>query len=78
MTSIDKTGWVFGDPTTGMIARIVPDKGFAFVRSGDRDYFLHHSDFDGEFLSLREKMIVTFVPTDTPKGPRATQAERNR
>lgn len=76
--TIDRAGWVFGDPATGTIARIVQDRGFAFVRSGDKDYFMHHSDYDGEFLSLREKMIVTFTPTETPKGPRATRVERNR
>lgn len=78
MATSDQSGWTFGEETTGTVARIVQDRGFAFIRSGDKDYFLHHSDYEGEFLSLKEKMIVTFTPTETPKGPRACHAVRQR
>jgi len=69
---------VYGEPTTGIIARIVTDRGFAFVRSGDKDYFLHHTDYNGEFLGLREKMSIDFTPAETSKGPRACFAEKSR
>lgn len=75
---MDTTGWTYGEPTTGTVVRTVFDKGFVFVRAGDVDYFLHHSNFDGELLTLKEKTVVRFTPTETPKGPRATAAERVR
>lgn len=77
--AIDKSGWTFGDAAvTGTIVRIVQERGFAFVRAGENEYFMHHSDFEGEFLSLKEKMLVTFTPTETPKGPRACNVSRDR
>jgi cold shock CspA family protein len=77
---VDKSGWVYGEPTIGIVVRTVHDRGFVFVRAGEVDYFLHFSDYaDGEFLKLIEKTEVSFTPVQTPtKGPRAVKAERAR
>ena len=72
-----REGWVYSEPTNGIIARIVPDRGFAFIRAGQTDYFMHHSDYNGEFLSLKEQMRVLFTPAQTPKGPRACLVEKD-
>ena len=57
----------------GKVTKIFREKGFAFVRGSDnKEYFAHRSqapDFDG----FREGDAVEFTPTDTPKGPRATE-----
>lgn len=63
---------------TGTVARVVTDRGFAFVRSGDTDYFLHHSEFDGEFNRLTQGTVISFTPINGPKGPRCAQAEVKR
>lgn len=62
--------------TTGTVARVVRDRGFCFLVNGDQDYFLHRSEFDGEFEELKEGQTLRFTPTDTPKGLRACKATR--
>ena len=59
---------------TGMIKRIVSEKGFGFiVASGDnKEYFFHSSACVSEpFDSLREGQNVTFDVGQGPTGPRA-------
>ena len=58
---------------TGTIKRLVSDKGFGFVASGEGpDYFFHQSACNGvEFAELREGQAVTFDEGEGPKGPRA-------
>ena len=60
----------------GTISRLVPDRGFGFVRTvpGVPEYFFHRSDlvYQVEFDELRVEMAVTFEPIQSPKGPRAT------
>ncbi len=73
---VDNKDWVYGEPTTGTVERIVRDRGFAFVRAGKFDYFMHQTDLVGDFLTLKEHMVVTFTPVETPKGLRACYAER--
>jgi cold shock CspA family protein len=69
----NENDWTYGDPQNGTVIRVVVDRGFAFIRSGMDEYFMHHTDFSGEFASLKEgKTVVTFTPTKTPKGLRAT------
>jgi cold shock protein len=60
---------------TGTVKRLLPDKGFGFVAGPDgTEYFFHRSAAPG-FQLLHEGAIVSFVPTDGPKGPRAEQVE---
>jgi cold shock CspA family protein len=61
---------------TGKILRIVGDRGFAFVDAGDGagDYFLHFSEYDGDFTDLRIGDRIRFEPFHGEKGPRATHA----
>jgi CspA family cold shock protein len=59
--------------TTGVIKRLVPDKGFGFVAAQDgSEYFFHRSAcVDTRFEQLREGQSVTFEKGQGPKGPRA-------
>ena len=58
---------------SGTIKRLVRDKGFGFVQSGDgTEYFFHQSSCaDARFDELREGQTVTFEKGQGPKGPRA-------
>jgi CspA family cold shock protein len=58
---------------TGTIKRLVSDKGFGFIASGDgKEYFFHQSACtQTPFDSLREGQHVTFEVGHGPKGPRA-------
>jgi CspA family cold shock protein len=57
----------------GTISRLVSDKGFGFVASGEgTEYFFHQSACNGvQFDDLREGQAVTFEAGQGPKGPRA-------
>lgn len=59
--------------TTGVIKRLVPDKGFGFVAAQDGgEYFFHRSAcVETRFEQLREGQSVTFEKGQGPKGPRA-------
>lgn len=60
---------------TGGITRIVTDRGFAFVRSGENDYFLHHTELTNcQFNKLQIGDQIRFEPAETAKGLRATNA----
>lgn len=73
----DQTGWVRGERINGQVVRIVTDRGFAFIRSGQNEYFMHCSALeDGEFLNLTVGELLTFIPVSTPKGPRAEEVLR--
>lgn len=76
MTALDRTGWVYGEETTGTVVRIVAARGFCFLTTSQNDYFLHGSDYDGNFTDLREQMKIRFTPARTPKGLRACRASR--
>ncbi|MEO8682478.1 MAG: cold shock domain-containing protein [Vicinamibacterales bacterium] len=59
---------------TGIIARLLLDKGFGFIRtSDDLEYFFHRSALPpgALFEQLREGQAVTFHVGDSAKGPRA-------
>ena len=57
---------------TGTIKRLVSDKGFGFIATGDgSEYFFHQSACNGTpFDELREGQAVTFEKGQGPKGPR--------
>lgn len=59
----------------GIIKRLVPDKGFGFVRAdGGTEYFFHRSACSN-FDRLVEGQNVTFEAGNGPKGPRAERVE---
>ena len=76
---VDNTGWTYGEQSVGTVVRIVQDRGFAFVRAngGETDFFMHHSDYSGEFIRLKVGQVVAFTPAETPKGPRACFVEKS-
>lgn len=62
---------------TGNVTRIVSDRGFAFVRAGDQDYFLHHTELQNTaFNKLQLGDQIRFEPAETTKGLRATNASK--
>lgn len=57
---------------TGIIKRLVADKGFGFIKSGETEYFFHRSSVkNAKFEDLREGQEVTFEDAEGNKGPRA-------
>lgn len=69
---------------TGVIAHVVVDRGFAFVRDDAADgkwqgmeYFLHRAMIGGEaFNQLEQGMRVQFDAVFSPKGWRAVRVTR--
>ncbi len=44
-------------------------KGFGFIASGEKDYFVHFKEIQGEgFKTLKEGDKVTFEAESSPKG----------
>jgi len=59
----------------GVVIRRIDKKGFAFIKTGDgREFFVHVRDCVGETTwgRIEEGSQVTFVPTTTAKGLRAS------
>lgn len=45
-------------------------KGFGFIDSMGKDYFIHFKEIVGDgFRSLKEGDAVSFQPSTSPKGP---------
>ena len=57
----------------GRIKKIIPDRGFGFVRGEDGvEVFFHRTELSTvDFDALEEGQSVTFDVVDSPKGPRA-------
>ncbi len=57
----------------GVVKWFNDQKGFGFVCSGGKDYFIHFKEIqcDG-FKSLKEGDKVCFEPSESPKGSVAT------
>ena len=57
----------------GTIRRLVRDRGFGFIKSGDgQDLFFHRSELQGvAFDLLKEGDNVEFEKGEGPKGPKA-------
>lgn len=63
------------DALTGVVARIVPDRGFCFLRCDQdgQDYFCHASSLSGcAITELQRGEKVRFAGTETDKGWRAS------
>lgn len=61
---------------TGVIKRIVSDKGFGFIKCAEgegREFFFHRTGCDRgtNFNALQEGDEVYFEEEKSPKGPRA-------
>jgi cold shock protein len=61
----------------GMVARVMADKGFGFIRAENgQEYFFHQSAVLGaRIYELREGQPVTFEAGQGPKGPRAENVQ---
>ena len=57
----------------GRIKKIIPDRGFGFVRADDgNEVFFHRTELTlVDFDQLEEGQVVEFDIIDSPKGPRA-------
>ncbi len=67
----------------GTIVRVLPDKGFGFLKGTDGvEYFFHRSGFNGFFddliadMGYNKNVQVTFEVEKSPKGPRAKNVTR--
>lgn len=59
---------------TGEVKWFSDQKGFGFVTSEKKDYFIHFKEIQKEgFKSLKAGDKVRFVAFQSPKGPVATQ-----
>lgn len=57
---------------TGQVLRLIPDKGFGFIRGNDgREYFFHRSAVGADFEMLTPGQTVQFDEQPSDKGPRA-------
>ena len=59
-----------GDMQNGIVKWFNDQKGFGFVSSQGKDYFIHFKEIQVEgFKSLKEGDKVCFEPSTSPKGP---------
>lgn len=57
---------------TGIVKRLIRDKGFGFIESGKSEFFFHRSALKNmNFEDLQEGQEVTFEEGEGTKGPRA-------
>jgi CspA family cold shock protein len=58
----------------GVVKWFNDQKGFGFVSASGKDYFIHFKEINMQgFKSLKEGDKVSFEPSQSPKGPVATQ-----
>ena len=61
----------------GVVKWFNDQKGFGFVASGGKDYFIHFKEIQSEgFKSLTEGDKVEFEPQTSPKGPIAKSLKK--
>ncbi len=54
---------------TGQVKWFNESKGFGFVVSGNKDYFVHYSEIQGTgFKTLKDGETVQFDAASSPKG----------
>jgi CspA family cold shock protein len=60
----------------GTVKWFKEDKGFGFIESNGKDYFVHFSAIKSSgFKTLSEGAIVLFKPSQGQKGPQAEEVE---
>ena len=64
---------------SGRIKKIIPDRGFGFVRADDgNEVFFHRTELTAvDFDTLQEGESVTFDVVESPKGPRARNIQKS-
>jgi CspA family cold shock protein len=60
----------------GTVRRVIPDRGFGFVAGVDGTEFFFHRTAAPEFDSLAAGDLVTFIPGEGEKGPRASDVTK--
>ena len=62
-----------GPKVRGRVKKLVPDRGFGFVRGDDgKEVFFHRSGLGAnDYDSLSEGDVVEYVVQEGPRGPRA-------
>jgi len=56
----------------GIVKWFSDQKGFGFIASNDKDFFVHFKEIQGQgFKTLKQGDKVTFEVGDSPKGPLA-------
>jgi CspA family cold shock protein len=63
---------------TGEVAKVIPDRGFGFIRADDgQDFFFDANEFrEGGIETLDRGDRVRFELAESPRGPRARDVER--
>ncbi|MEJ0053272.1 MAG: cold shock domain-containing protein [bacterium] len=64
---------------TGIIARLVKEKGFGFIKAEgmEKDLFFHANEVQGiTFPELEEGDTVSFEVGESPKGPNAVNVSK--
>lgn len=64
---------------TGILVRKLQEKGFGFIKNEQgNEYFLHYSECvrPTRFDDLVEGDTIEFEPKDSPKGLRASKAQK--
>ncbi|MCA0403770.1 MAG: cold-shock protein [Proteobacteria bacterium] len=64
------------DKIRGKVKWFNESKGFGFIDSDGKDYFVHFSAIQGSgFKTLAEGAVVMFKPATGQKGPQAEEVE---
>ncbi len=64
------------DKVRGTVKWFNESKGFGFIESNGKDYFVHFSAIQGSgFKTLAEGATVSFKPGQGQKGPQAEEVE---
>ena len=62
----------------GIVKWFSDDKGYGFIASGNKDYFVHFSDVQSDgFKSLKEGDNVSFEATNSSRGWTAKNVKKN-
>jgi len=59
----------------GTVVRLIAEKGFGFLAGPDGTEYFFHRSAAREFDRLNAGDVVTFLPSEGPKGPRAEQVQ---
>lgn len=64
------------DMQNGTVKWFSDAKGYGFIESQERDYFVHYKEIQCQgYKSLKQGDKVRFVPSKSPKGFTATQVQ---
>jgi cold shock protein len=73
---INKVKSIMSDKIKGIVKWFNESKGFGFIESNGKDYFVHFSAIaSGGFKTLQEGASVMFLASQGQKGPQAENVE---